>query len=160
MVSNYNLKWMAFTLWEVLISIVVTSLIVTFSYSSYMMFTRILSEDQQRLNDLTEMVFLERELYKMMESSETVEANSNVLFFEFPDSLSFIEFTDSTFVISSDKTDLEHEYPLSGWSITFLNNETDHVSYIEIGCNYKGMDYTFALKKKYPKKFLYSQLRK
>lgn len=160
MVSNYNLKWKAFTLWEVLISIVITSLIVTLSYGSYMMFTRTLSEDQQRLNDLNEMVFLERELYKMMESSETVEANGNVLCFKFPGSLSFIEFADSTFMISSDETDLEHEYPLSSWSITYLSDETDYVTCIEIGCEYKGIDYTFSLKKKYSKKFLYSHLRK
>lgn len=155
---SYRKKYQAFTIWEVLIAIVLTSLIVTFSYGSYRTFVVLIQKDQKALTNLNDMVILERELFRLVESSESMELEGRILYFNFPESYSFIEFADSLFIVSIDKMNEEREYDLIEWSAGYLNENTLFVGSFEILCQYEGESYSFSLKKTYPKTFVYSYL--
>ena len=137
---------------------VLTSLIVTFSYGSYRKFVMVIQKDQKALTNLNDMLLLERELFRLVESSESMELEGSTLYFNFPESYSFIEFSDSSFIINVDNQKEEREFPLIKWSASYLNENTQFVGSFEILCHYEGKSYSFSLKKTYPKTFVYSYL--
>ena len=137
---------------------VLTSLIVTFSYGAYQKIVAVIEKDQQALTNLNDMLILEREIFRLVESSESLELEGSTLYFNFPESYSFMEFTDSSFIINVDNQKEEREFPLIEWSAGYLNENTQVISSFVILCQYKGKSYSFSLKKTYPKTFLHSYL--
>ncbi len=137
---------------------VLTSLIIAFSYGAYQKMVVVIGKDQQALSKLNDMVFLERELFRLVESSESMELEGNTIYFNFPELYSFLEFSDSSFIVYLDNQREEKEFPLMDWSADYLNESTQFIRSLEILCQYEGKSYSFSLKKIYPKTFLYSNL--
>ncbi len=153
---NSKHTYKAFTLWEVMIAMVITSLIVTLSYGAYHRFTNLLTKDQESMNDLHEMMFLERDLYQLTDSCLSIEMVDDMLFFNLKDTYSFIEFSDSTMNISADSWKEEREYPIDEWSVKYMDDKSDYIKSFQISCVINHLTYDLTFGKTYPRSFLYS----
>lgn len=155
----YKRTYKAFTLWEVMIAMVITSLIVTLSYGAYGRFAKLLKEDQENLDDMHEMVFLERDLFRLTNSCESIEMIDDILYFNKKDTYSFIEFMDSTMILTEDNWGKEREYQIADWSVKYLDDHSDYIKSFQIRYDFNHHHYNFCLKKIYTRSVLYSMIK-
>ena len=156
MALHYKSKTLAFTLWELMIAMLITSLIVSLSYGVYRKSTKVLDQDIKHSEFMHEIRMLERDLYRLTLSSITVTQEGEDLYFNFIDGYSFLEFSDSTMTIFMDELSIGREFPIEGWSAEYLNDRSEHIRSFKINCKVNLQRYTFSFTKIYPKLFLYS----
>jgi competence protein ComGF len=168
MKSYYKSSLPAFTLLEIMIAMLITSLIISFSYSVYMKFAHILYQESEQEDLMLEMRLLEREIFRITQSCTTITREEDQLYFNFLNGYSCLEFSDTTMTILNNEAYHEKEYltdesgvstkafPIEGWSAEYLNNRTQHIDRFQIRCRVRFETYTLTFNKIYPKQFLYS----
>ncbi len=148
-------RYPAFTLWELMIAMLIASLIVSLSYSVYWKFTQILTHESEQAELMHELRMLERDLYQLTESCTAITQMGDQLIFDHPESNRSLEFSDSILTIDySDES--TKEFPIAGWSTEFLNDQTEHISHFQIRCKASFQTYILTFHKVYPLLFLYS----
>ena len=100
---NYKSKYAAFTLWEMLIAMLITSLIVSLSYGAYWKFNDSLNKDVDQSDRLQEITLLERDLYRITQSSRSIEREGDLLIFDLPVGSAYLEFSDSTLTLENEE---------------------------------------------------------
>jgi len=155
-------SYRAFTLWDLMIAMLITSLIVSLSYGVYWKFTRVLNEDIDLSDQMQKMRLLERELFQLTQSCLTITQEGDQLFFNNFEEYSYLQFSDSTMMLEnldylSDFTDESYrEFPIEEWSAEYLNDESDHIKSFQIRYKVDLQIYTLTFKKSYTRLFLYS----
>jgi hypothetical protein len=134
---------------------IITSVLVTFSYRIILTVKRSLGEDEKSIYAMTEMFWLNRELSYLTESSESIILIDDQLQFNLTENAVFLEFSDSVLYIFREGSENGTFYPLSTWKTEYLTVEHDYISRFEFTIPGKSMDCSFTFKKVYPKKFLY-----
>jgi len=168
MKSCYKSNVPAFTLWELMIAMLITSLIVALSYGAYWKFTMILKQESAHAELMHGIRLLERELYQLTQGCNTITREGEVLVFEFPDNIYYLEFSDSTMLLvqegNSDdcKFTLNNQYsenqefPVEAWTSGYLNQHSEHIDRFQIKCRADQQVYNLSFKKTYTNRFLYS----
>lgn len=141
-----------------MIAILITSLIVSLSYGSYRRFTDVLKDDSERLKGLNEMMMLERDLFRLVDSSLSIEIEEDILYFNQMDSYSMMEFGDSLMALITDE-EVKITHKLADWSVTYLSDQSQYVKGIRLRIIYKHFPYDIQLMKVYSRSFLYSTLK-
>lgn len=152
---NFKPTYPAFTLWELMIAMLITTLIVSLSYGVYWKFTQLLDQDMKHSELMQDLRLLEREIYRLTQSSQTITQEGDQLVFEFVNGYSILEFTDSTLIIEY-PNELIKEFPIEKWTSEYLNDQTEHIRSFQISCRVNLQIYTLTFKKSYPQSFLYS----
>lgn len=142
-----------------MIALLITSLIVTMSYSTYRTFTDVLKVDQEQLEGLFEMMILERDLYRMADSCMTIELMDDVLYFNHQDCYSYMEFEDSTLTWDEEDSGDEKIYRVAEWSVEYLDEQSDYIKSLQLAIVHGKLTYRFSLKKVYPRNLLYSMTK-
>jgi len=168
MKSYYKSSFPAFTLLELMITMLITSLIVTFSYGVYMKFAGLLNQETETEDLRQEMRLLELEIFRITQSCTTITREGDQLFFNFSNGYCCLDFSDTTMTILNNETALDEDYtsdepgestrdfPIEGWSAEYLNNRTQHIERFQIMFRIHLETYTLTFHKIYPKQFLYS----
>jgi Tfp pilus assembly protein PilE len=158
----------AFTLWELMIAMLITSLIVALSYRAYWRFTMILKQESIQTEQLHRLRLLERDLYKLTQECNTITREGDVLLFNFPDESCYLEFSDSTMTLVKEGINNEPEFnwdnqqtedkgiPIEAWSSGYLNQHTDHIDRFQIRYRAGLQVYNLSFKKTYTNLFLYT----
>ena len=74
MILNFKKTYNEYTLLEMMISLLITSLFVTMYYGDYRTFTGVLKKDQHMLNELSDIMLLERDLHRLTDSCMSIMA--------------------------------------------------------------------------------------
>ncbi|MCD4711423.1 MAG: hypothetical protein K8R52_11310 [Bacteroidales bacterium] len=168
MALNYKTVYPAFTLWELMIAMLITSLIVALSYGIYWKFTEVLNQEVEQAELMHELRLLERDLYRLTQSCKSIIREGDQLVFKLSGSYSYLEFSDSTLTIVNDEIFTDREYPseysaeytreipIEGWTSEYLDGQSEHVSSFQIKCRADLQMYTLTFNKIYPNLFLYS----
>jgi len=152
---KFRNSYKAFTLWEMIVVMVVISILVTLSYGAYNKFTLMLENDQQTTNDLIEMIWLEKEIHRIIESSLSAELINAVVYFNLQAGEMSLAFLDSLMIV--DLWDTEPlEVHVDEWSVGYLDNSSDYIKSISIDCRLDKENYRMSFGKTYPKAFLYT----
>lgn len=96
--SRYNVP--ASTLWELMIAMLITSLIVALSYGAYWKFTSILHKESAEAEDMHRLRLLERELFQLTQECEQITMEDDALIFDFPQLETHLKFSDSTMILA------------------------------------------------------------
>lgn len=156
---NFKNRYKAFTLWEMMIALLITSLIVTLSYGTYRTFTDVLKDDEEMLDGLYEMMILDRDLYRLADSCVSMVLMEDVLYFNHRDSYSYIEFGDSILIWGEGDGVDERIYQLTDWSVEFLDEQSNYIKAVQLNIVYGKLTCNFSLKKIYPRTMLYSMTK-
>lgn len=155
MKSGLKSTYRAFTLWEVLITLILTSILVSLSYGTYHTFSHILQRDSEQANGRYEMLELERNLHRWTTNCESIYMEDECLVFESGEHEKLLEFSDSLVTLFHDGESEELSYILRAWEIDFLDAQSSLVTSFRIRCSNRDQDYRFSLRKQYDKLFLY-----
>jgi hypothetical protein len=158
MASRYERKSPAFTLWETLVGIVITSLIVTFSYGAYRILARLPDSDRNEMEDLHEMMLVERELFRSVQSCRSMELIDNTIYFNQSGHLTGMVFLDNSMVLIKDTGDPgdDMEYPVNEWTVSYLAEDSDYISFFAFNYVLERNAFRLSFSKSYPRGFLYS----
>lgn len=155
MLFNHKISCKAFTLWEVLITLILTSLLVSLSYGTYHTFSVILQKDADESEALYDMLYLEKEIKAWTENCKWIELEDDYLVFEYGEWDQVLEFSDSVLILYNEKLDQEKQFPQYAWSVDFLNEQGLFVKSFQIHSVYGNQDFHFTFQKNYNKLFLY-----
>ena len=148
-----NIK--AFTIWELLVSMLLVSLLVTFTYTMFIQGQKLIHHDQKAQEQLDQFIQLNKKIYDIVNNSEIIECNQNqILFFEGDTLVELISVLDRAISFSNRDFFLDESYPIDGINLTYLKNSINIVNKIEI--NVKGMNGNFfiSISKVYSKEML------
>lgn len=146
-------SYRAFTLWETIIAIIITSTIVSLSYGSYRLISDMLFADEKNLDEMHESLLLERELMVLLESCQSMELLGDVIWFNgLPEEIS-LEFLDSTMLIYGLRPDEELEIGMLSWSVEHLNEDSDFLRSFHLDYRMERQAYHLSFIKHYPKRF-------
>jgi len=158
MISGYKsdcLKLKAFTLWELMIAMLITSLLVALSYGVYWRFTSVLNEEATQSEHMHQLRILERDLYRLTQICTDITREGDELVFSFPDEYTYLIFGDSTLIIEyPDET--QKEIGIENWSASYLTKDSDYINHFQVRCMVGSGIFTLDFKKAYPQLFLYS----
>ncbi len=146
-------SYKAFTLWEAIIVMIITSTIVTLSYGSYREFSNLLRADEKSMVELNEAVFLEREILEMLETCKSVEHLGDVIFFNGIQEGSSLEILDSALVIYGMRGNEEREIWMLDWNAEYLDEQSDFVSSFWFDLRLDEQTYHLSFVKHYSKSF-------
>lgn len=144
----------AFTLWELIVVMVITTTIVSLSYGSYRGFTNILQADEHSMQELNKALNLERILGEMVECSKAMELTGNVIWFDGFSDGSALEFLDSTLVVYGESEEDDLSFGLVDWEVDYLDGHSDYISSFSIDIKMEKHDYRLVFRKHYSKRFL------
>lgn len=153
LISN---SYRAFTLWEVIIAMIITSTIVTLSYGSYRLIADLLYDDGKILEEMHESLYLERDLLLMVESCQSMELLGNVIWFNGLSEDISLEFLDSTMLIYGINPDEDQEIRMLSWSVEHLNENSDFLKSFHLDCSMGRQVYHLSFMKHYPKLFQFN----
>lgn len=145
----------AFTLGELVIAMLITSLLVSLSYGAYLKFTQLMQSEGDEADRMQELRLLERELFRMTQSCYEIILEGDQLYFNYPETYSSLEFSDTTMtIVFEDET--ERIVPIVGWSVRYLTEKSEHIKSFQISCKAGIQPYTLVFRKSYSNLFLYS----
>lgn len=158
----------AFTLWELMIAMLITSLIVALSYGAYWKFSSALQQESDQAEQLHDLRLLERDLFRLSQECTAITREGDVLVFNFPEKLCYLEFSDSTLVLVTEgsgegyefaldnRPEEEKVYPIDAWNASYLNKHTKHIDRFRIRYQAGRQVYPLSFRKTYSNSFLYS----
>lgn len=146
-------SYKAFTLWEAIIVMIITSTIVTLSYGSYREFSNLLLADEKSMVELNEAVFLEREILEMVETCKSVELLGDAIFFNGIQEGAGLEILDSTLVIYGMRGNEEREILMLDWNAEYLDEQSDFISSFCFDLRFDKQTYHLSFVKHYSKSF-------
>lgn len=144
-----------FTLWEVLITMMIVSLVGILSYGIFIRFTARVHQEQINNASLDELRQIELVIHKLVNSAERIEEVDGFLYFESPDFFATIDFGNEMVHFENLSDEQEFEIPFSDYAIEFLDDKTDLVTGFNIITSIGMYPYTLSFHKTYSREFLY-----
>lgn len=148
------MKLRAFTLWELLISIVILSSIVSIVYVSYLKSEKLMSNEENRLIELDTLINLEKTLSDMFDEAKIIYSDGDYVVFSFRDLDKYISIEDSVMIVWDDNSEKLLTIPVIDMEYDFLNQEDDFIKGMTIHLGQRFFGSTITLKKTYTNQFL------
>jgi type II secretory pathway component PulJ len=146
----------AFTIWEALVAMIITSVIVAMSYKVYLLASKAIYTDHKKLSDLEEMIRFEKIIDQEVISSDFILLDGDKIHFEshFP---WLMESTDSVIMVFDGNEELIYKYALEEISVGYLDSISDIINSLDIRINHNGIKYQMSFKKTYSNAFQLKQ---
>ena len=97
------MKVRGFTIWELLISLIILSSIVTLVYATFLKAEKNLVDEEPRMNKLETLIWIQMFLDSLSSNSKAIIEENNTFVFYFDDSEYFIEIEDSIIELPDQK---------------------------------------------------------
>lgn len=144
----------AFTLWEVIFTLVITTMIVSLSYGGYHRMTNMIENDVSQSDTLYSILQLERELTSLVERSISMDLVDDEIILRGTDnSLVFFE----EYLELWEDDILTRTFTLEDWMPEYLDDSTDLISRLDLTLPGGRQLFTIVLHKSYPVKLLYPE---
>jgi type II secretory pathway component PulJ len=155
MILDSRKSYPAFTLWEVIIAMLITSVVVTLSYGAYRQFTGMLEQDSRQMDELLLLSNLEKEIHWLVSASERMEVFDDEIFLFGDQGEASLVFEDGIMDVFLDGESVS-QVTVQDWSVEYLDDHSDLIRSFRIICNMGSGSLTLSFRKTYMKKFLYS----
>ena len=156
--KKLNIK--AFTVWELLISILLVSLLVTFTYTLLIKGQLLISQDQKIQEQIDEFIWFNKKLQDEVANSDSILFRQNqIYFFVAGISSGFVTIIDSTITYSNVDYSFVSEFQISGLNLNYLDESDVLIDKITFNLKGIGGEYSIILLKSYSKQVLYNLRR-
>lgn len=155
MISDYRKTIPAFTLWEVIIAMIITTILVTLSYGAYRQFTGMIEQDNRNMEEILHLSELEKDLQWLVSSAEKMEIFGDEIVLDGAHVEASLLFSDGLMEVYHDG-ELVTQLAVQDWSVEFLDDHSELIHSFSIICSAGQASYTLLFTKTYSRKYLYS----
>jgi len=145
----------AFTLWEMLIAMLITSVVITLSYGAYRQFTGMIEQDNNRMEEILYLLNLEKEIQWLVSSAERMEVFDDEILLNGDQGEATLLFSDGLLDIFHDGKSVD-QIAVQDWAVEYLDDHSDLIRSFRIICNAGNGSFTLTFRKTYMKNDLYS----
>ena len=148
----------AFTLWELLVAMIITGLIIDLGYVVYLKAEKKIGTDQQEKIKLFDIIMFEKSLREVVESSEYILREGPELLFIDDQNESILEYRDSLMILYDSMKDLSDSCKITYFMTTSMDSIPCFIGTIEYGVPVEFDTLHIVIHKVYSRQIMYDKL--
>lgn len=149
-------KFFAFTLWDMLTAIVLTSLLISIVYMLLRKTQLMTSVDEDFHSQLEEVLMLEKKIYYAFINSGYILMDQDIMYFDYVDDHPLLELEDTICYYFPSENALPQAFPIESFKVSFVHPDQPVVNGLELIVKSKrSHSYSLVFSKYYNKKELY-----
>jgi len=149
------MKVKGYTIWELLISLVILSSIISVVYLSLLKSEKIIHGEQLKSQRLEEITLIQKHLDSLSHHCNNIFYEYDEFVFQHKDHYDLIFVQDSLLSIEISIPNLQMEFPIKDLEYTFLNDQDNFIKSITFYLNGPYSNKALSIEKKYSNLFLY-----
>ena len=150
------LKISAFTIWDMLTAMIISSLLISTAYMFLLKVHTTTAVDEKIHKQLEELILFEKQIYNDFRDSDQIFMEQNIICFDFGGDFTFLELNDTLCIYFPTENGIPEVIPLESYNILLMPHGYDLIKGLEIMVTSdNNHSYPLMFTKVYDKKKLY-----